>query len=72
MYLKTLYDVQQFLKKYGTIIYIGDRIADLGLMEEELKELFRAQLIDTKDYQSAIGLVRSHLAKELDLKESRG
>lgn len=56
--MKTIYDIQQFLKQYGTIIYIGDRLADLELMESEIKELYRSQLIDVKDYQSAIMLLR--------------
>ncbi|WP_243297223.1 YqgQ family protein [Bacillus litorisediminis] len=64
--MKTLYEVQQFLKQYGTIIYIGDRLADLRLMEDELKELYRSQLIETKDYQSAIMLIRSQITKELE------
>lgn len=56
--MKTIYDVQQLLKKYGMIIYVGDRLADLELMEEEVKELYKAQLIDAKDYQMAILLLR--------------
>ncbi|HWO77633.1 MAG TPA: YqgQ family protein [Bacillus sp. (in: firmicutes)] len=64
--MKTLYEVQQFLKQYGTIIYIGDRLADLRLMEDELKELYRSQLIETKDYQSAIMLIRIQITKELE------
>jgi len=56
--MKTIYDVQQFLKKFGTIIYVGDRIADLELMEMEIKELYQSQLIETKDYQMAILLLR--------------
>ncbi|HEY2421367.1 MAG TPA: YqgQ family protein, partial [Neobacillus sp.] len=35
--MKTVYEIQQYLKQYGTIIYIGDRVADLELMEAELK-----------------------------------
>lgn len=56
--MKTIYDIQQLLKKFGTIIYIGDRVADLELMEEEVKELYKAQFIETKDYQTAILLLR--------------
>lgn len=66
--MKTIYDVQQFLKKFGIIIYVGDRIADLELMEAEIKELYQSQLIDTKDYQMAILLLR-HEAQFL--KENR-
>ncbi|WP_057765564.1 YqgQ family protein [Cytobacillus praedii] len=56
--MKTIYDIQQLLKRFGTIIYIGDRVADLELMEEEIKELYKAEFIDPKDYQTAILLLR--------------
>ena len=39
MMMKTIYDIQQYLKKFGAIIYTGDRIADLQLMEMEVQEL---------------------------------
>lgn len=64
--MKTLYDVQQLLKKYGTFIYVGDRLADLELMEMELKEFYDSNLIEVKDYQMAILLVRQEAAKERD------
>jgi uncharacterized protein YqgQ len=56
--MKTVYDVQQLLKRFGTIVYIGDRLADLELMEEELKELYQSQLIDVKDFQMALFILR--------------
>jgi len=61
--LKTIYDVQQLLKKFGTIIYIGDRLADLELMEEEIKQLYQSSLIEPKDYQMAILLLRQEIQK---------
>ncbi len=36
--MKSVYDIQQLLKKFGTIIYVGDRLGDLELMEMEIKE----------------------------------
>lgn len=64
--MNTIYDIQQLLKKFGIIIYIGDRVADLELMEAEIKELYQSQLIETKDYQMAILLLRheAQLLKE--------
>lgn len=59
--MKSIYDIQQFLKRYGTIIYVGDRIATLELMEDELKELYKSQLIETKDFQTAIMLLRHEI-----------
>ncbi|HZH61372.1 MAG TPA: YqgQ family protein [Metabacillus sp.] len=61
--MKTIYDVQQLLKKFGTIIYIGDRLADLELMEEEIKQLYQSSLIEPKDYQMAILLLRQEIQK---------
>ncbi|AND41502.1 MULTISPECIES: YqgQ family protein [Cytobacillus] len=66
--MKTIYDIQQFLKKYGTIIYIGNREADLELMAAELKELYDSQLIDVKDYQSSILILRTEIQ---NLKEKK-
>lgn len=61
--LKTTYDVQQLLKKFGTIIYIGDRVSDLELMEEEMKQLYQSNLVEPKDYQMAILLLRQEMQK---------
>jgi len=62
--LKTIYEIQQFLKKFGTIIYIGDRVSDLELMESEFKELFNSQLIETSVYQNALLLLRHEIQLE--------
>ncbi|MDP4085230.1 MAG: YqgQ family protein [Bacillota bacterium] len=59
--MKTVYEIQQFLKQFGTIIYIGNRVADLELMEAELKELYHSQLIETRDYQTAILILRQEI-----------
>ncbi|TXC92430.1 DUF910 family protein [Metabacillus litoralis] len=61
--MKSIYDVQQLLKKYGTIIYIGDRIADLELMEEEVRQLYESNIIEPKDFQMAILLLRQEVQK---------
>ncbi len=60
-HVNTIYDVQQLLKKFGTIIYIGDRIADLELMEDEVKQLYQSGLIEPKVYQMAILLLRQEI-----------
>ncbi|MCA1021381.1 MULTISPECIES: YqgQ family protein [Halobacillus] len=67
--MKTIYDVQQFLKKFGTIIYIGDRTADLEMMEDEIRELYQSQCMTTEDYQMAVLLLRSEIARERDRQE---
>ncbi|MBM7651627.1 YqgQ family protein [Neobacillus cucumis] len=59
--MKTIYDIQQFLKQFGTIIYVGDRMGDLQLMEAELKDLYQAQIIEPKEYQSALLILRHEI-----------
>ena len=59
--MKTVFEIQQYLKKFGTIIYVGDRIADLELMEAELKDLYHAQLIETRDLQTALLILRHEI-----------
>ncbi|MDN7245761.1 YqgQ family protein [Planococcus shenhongbingii] len=56
--MKTLYDVMQLLKRYGTIIYTGDPKADLELMEEEIRELYRLQFISAKEFSTAMLILR--------------
>ncbi|CAM4130846.1 YqgQ family protein [Bacillus manliponensis] len=62
--MKSIYDIQQFLKRFGTIIYTGNRIADLQLMGEEIKELHQSQLIEQKDYEIALFLLKQEVQKE--------
>lgn len=56
--MNSLYDVQQLLKKFGTIIYTGDRFADLEMMEDEIRELYKNQLISNDLYLKAITIIR--------------
>ncbi len=69
--MKTIYDIQQFLKGYGTFIYIGDRLADLELMEEEIKELFYSKLIEKNELSNALQILRHEIQLERDKPERR-
>ena len=66
--MESIYDIRQLLKRFGTIIYVGDRVADLELMETEVKELYEFKFIDTKDYQKALLLLRDEVARLRDEK----
>ena len=46
MNMKNLYDVQQFLKRFGIIIYVGKRLYDIELMKIELQRLYDAGLME--------------------------
>jgi uncharacterized protein YqgQ len=69
--MKTIYDIQQFLKRFGTIIYVGDRQADLELMEAELSELYQSQLIDDMEFQTALFLLRHEIQFEKEKSGNR-
>ena len=57
--MKTLYDVQQLLKKFGVYVYVGKRIWDIELMAIEIDHLYQAGVIDPKMY-ARVKLVLSH------------
>ncbi len=66
--MKNMIDVYGLLKRFGIFIYTGDRFGDLELMEDEVKTLFQSRLIESKEYQSAMLMIR---AEERKLKEER-
>lgn len=70
--IKSVYDVRQLLKQFGTIIYVGDRLGDLQLMEAELKQLQTSQLIDPKDFQMALLIIRQEIQKEKEKRNQEG
>ncbi|WP_338750093.1 YqgQ family protein [Bacillus sp. FJAT-52991] len=69
--MNTIWDVQQLLKRFGVFVYVGDRVADLQLMEAELKELNQSQLVEPKEFQMALLLLRHEIQKEKDKLKNR-
>lgn len=61
--MQSLYDIIQLLKQYGTYIYTMDFLGDLQLMEDEVKELYKAGIMDIKDYQMALLILRQEATK---------
>ncbi|GGA32088.1 MULTISPECIES: YqgQ family protein [Psychrobacillus] len=61
--MNSVYDVTQLLKRFGIFVYTKDRLADLEMMEEEIKELYRMQMIEVKEYQLALLLLRQEQSK---------
>lgn len=56
--MKTMIDIYELLKQFGIYIYTGDRIGDLELIEDEVKELYKTRLLESKDYQTAMLIIR--------------
>ena len=70
--MKNLYDVQQFLKRFGIIIYVGKRLYDIELMKIELSRIYDAGLMDKLDYLKAEAVLRREHKLELDYLEKNG
>ncbi|MFJ5621373.1 YqgQ family protein [Peribacillus loiseleuriae] len=62
--MNTIYDIKTYLKRFGTFIYTGDRTADLELMEIEIREIYKLGMMDTKEFQMAILLLRQEIQAE--------
>ncbi|KRL99870.1 YqgQ family protein [Liquorilactobacillus satsumensis] len=63
--MKTLYDVQQLLKRFGIFVYVGKRIWDIELMALELDHLHKAGVIDDPTFITAkLVLTREHRFEE--------
>ena len=51
--MKTLYDVQQLLKRFGIIVYLGKRLYDIEMMKIELERLYQSGLVEQQGYLTA-------------------
>ncbi|WP_125574549.1 YqgQ family protein [Levilactobacillus huananensis] len=51
--MKTLYDVQQLLKKFDIYVYVGKRMWDIEVMALELNNLRKAGVVDTDTFIAA-------------------
>ena len=71
--MKTLYDVQQLLEKYGILVHVGKRIWDIELMALELDNIYKSGLISQKTYLSAKVVLRhEHDLEELKTEKKVG
>ncbi|MGM8214114.1 YqgQ family protein [Bacillaceae bacterium W0354] len=56
--MNNFYDLQQLLKRFGTYIYLGNRLADLELMEEEIRTLYENQLITNEQFTKGLLIIK--------------
>ena len=69
--MKNLYDVQQFLKGYGIIVYMGKRLYDIEMMRIELARIYDAGLIDRLEFLEIDQiLLMEHKAEKKYLEEN--
>lgn len=69
--MKTLYDVQQLLERFGIIVYVGKRMWDIEVMALELDHLHRARVITQKQFlQAKMILIHEHKYEEVRAKKN--
>ncbi|EGK11637.1 YqgQ family protein [Kroppenstedtia eburnea] len=61
--LRNMIDLRNLLRQYGQVIYTGDRMGDLDLMESELTDLHRAGLLERETFLQAKMLIQSEKRK---------
>ena len=64
--MKTLYDVQQLLKQFGVVVYLGKRLYDIERMKIELEALYKSALIDKENYLIAEMILRREHQIEME------
>lgn len=67
--MQTFLDVLNFLKKYDIYIHVGKRLWDIELAAIEIDNMYKAGLLDAKEY-AQIKLVLRH-EHELEEKQER-
>ena len=64
--MKTLYDVQQLLKQFGIVVYLGKRLYDIEMMKIELEALYQNAFIDKENYLIAEMILRREHRIEME------
>lgn len=70
--MKTLYDVQQLLKRYGIVVYMGNRLYDIEMMKLELSQIYQAGILDRAEYLEAEIVLRREHRLEEEYQRKRG
>ena len=63
--MHTFYDLQQFLKSFGILIYMKDRKHTLSMVEYEVRELRRLELISKEEFLRAMAIIKHEINLEL-------
>ncbi|MFR8246069.1 MAG: YqgQ family protein, partial [Streptococcus sp.] len=58
--------VQQLLKQFGVVVYLGKRLYDIEMMKIELEALYKSALIDKENYLIAEMILRREHRIEME------
>ena len=63
--MQTFYDLQQFLKPFVILIYMKDIKHTLSMVEYEVRELRRLELISKEEFLRAMAIIKHEINLEL-------
>lgn len=69
--MKTYYDVQQLLKRFGILIYMGNRLYDIEMSQVELKKVYETGLIAEQEYLQAELVLRQEHSQEVAYRQRK-
>ncbi|SDI87338.1 Uncharacterized protein YqgQ [Alteribacillus bidgolensis] len=52
--MNSITDIRKWLVQFRTIVYTKDRLADLELMEDEMREAYQMGMLNQEMYQKAM------------------
>ena len=52
--MESMTEIRMWLRTVGAFIYTKNRLMDLDLMEEEIREAYKNGLLDVRMYQTAL------------------
>ncbi|WP_327865657.1 YqgQ family protein [Aneurinibacillus aneurinilyticus] len=65
--INNILDVKALLRRFGIVIYMGDRLTDYEMWEEELRELYQESMIDVEEFRAAMMILQKAKRNDVDV-----
>lgn len=69
--MKTYYDVQQLLKRFGILIYMGNRLYDIEMSRLELAKIYENGLISQQEFLEAKLILQGEHQREKNYQDRK-
>lgn len=69
--MKTYYDVQQLLKRFGILIYMGNRLYDIEMSRIELAKIYENGLISQQEFLEAKLILQGEHQRETNYQDRK-
>lgn len=65
--INNILDVKALLRRFGIVIYMGDRLTDYEMWEEELRDLYQESMIDVEEFRAAMMILQKAKRNDVDV-----